>query len=433
MTTNDDTPPATKTYRVWADHVRRMFQDVDAPDPQRAHEIARDRPECWEDCFEVEDRDDYHLSDEVQDIETEEYHRVCGATQGKTRDRGAVGTSNEGTFRQCGCGGCEHQSSHSKPALLAFASVARCAFKERISTLEDERQAVLGGGGTEDDCRDLDDQIGNYRHLIEQADAATRGTGENRRNPALPCEMPQAERPSAPADSDPGFPGVPFGSARLRVVLSGGADFDDEDARLAAQHLAVMAMHPGDADGTGGGPGGIIADLEQFPDAGRYAALFAAAPRLRRASQELYDRLQDYLDVSDAQLTGQGHGALVDAMDALEAAWREADRSADDPPIDTPEDAERRIWRLRLAADRERARRKESFRRYPALHAEEKIRLALEILGDVSDDWDHNTLEHYPDGLGSFDEFLAELGMKLGSIRWSRPGRPPADPDGGAA
>ncbi len=210
----------------------------------------------------------------------------------------------------------------------------------------------------------------------------------------------------------------------LRVVLSGGADFGDEHARKAARHFAVMAMHPDEADETGTDPGGIVADVGQFPDAERYAALFAAAPRLRRASQELYDRLQEFLDVSDAQLIEQGYGTLVEAMDALEVAWREADNPADDTPVDTPEDAERRIWRLRLAADRDRARRKASFRRYSALHAEEKIRLALEILGDVSADWDHDTLEHYPDGLGSFDEFLFDLTARLCAIRWTRPGRP---------
>lgn len=328
MARNDDTPPATKTYRLWADHVRRMFQDVDAPDPQQAYNTARDRPECWQDCFEHEDRDDYHLSNEVQDTETEEYHRVRGASR-CTTSCGEIAAAGDGSPS----GGCE---------------------------------------------------------------AVPAGTVDR---------------------------------ARLRVVFSGEADFEDGHARQAAQHFAVAAMRPDDPDEIGG----IIADLEQFPDAGRYAALFAAAPGLRRASQELYDRLQEYLDVSDTQLIEQGYSTLVEAMDALEAAWHEADHPADDMPVDTPEDAERRIWCLRLAADRERARRKDSFRRYFALHAEEKIRLALEILGDVSADWDNDTLEHYPDGLGSFDEFLTELGMKLCAIRWARPGRPPADADGEAA
>lgn len=51
---------------------------------------------------------------------------------------------------------------------------------------------------------------------------------------------------------------------------------------------------------------------------------------LRKASQDLYDRLQEYLDVSDEQLIEQGHGDLVLAMDALEAAWRTADGNPPD-------------------------------------------------------------------------------------------------------
>ncbi len=46
---------------------------------------------------------------------------------------------------------------------------------------------------------------------------------------------------------------------------------------------------------------------------------------LRLASQELYDRLQEYLDVSDDELIEQGHEGLVEAMDAMEVAWHKAD------------------------------------------------------------------------------------------------------------
>ena len=48
-------------------------------------------------------------------------------------------------------------------------------------------------------------------------------------------------------------------------------------------------------------------------------------PTLRQASQELYDRLQDYLDVSDEQLKESGYDGLVAAMDRMEAAWHKAD------------------------------------------------------------------------------------------------------------
>ena len=83
------------------------------------------------------------------------------------------------------------------------------------------------------------------------------------------------------------FPGVGFEDAALRVVLSSGGDFDDEEARQASQHFAIMAMHPDDVDCTGRGPGTIIADLEQFDDAEKYADLFAAAPELLEACEYL--------------------------------------------------------------------------------------------------------------------------------------------------
>jgi len=61
------------------------------------------------------------------------------------------------------------------------------------------------------------------------------------------------------------------------------------------------------------------------PEEHAAALLLAASPDLRQASQELYDRLQEYLDVSDDELIAQGHEGLVEAMDAIEAAWRKAD------------------------------------------------------------------------------------------------------------
>jgi hypothetical protein len=61
------------------------------------------------------------------------------------------------------------------------------------------------------------------------------------------------------------------------------------------------------------------------PEQEANARPIATAPDLRQASQELYDRLQEYLDVSDDQLIEQGHEVLVEAMDAMEAAWHKAD------------------------------------------------------------------------------------------------------------
>ena len=62
----------------------------------------------------------------------------------------------------------------------------------------------------------------------------------------------------------------------------------------------------------------FVPDNREEQDA---ALLIAAAPDLRSASQELYDRLQDYITVPDSELPE----GLMKAMDALEAAWNKAD------------------------------------------------------------------------------------------------------------
>lgn len=74
--TTHDAPPATRAFCVWADHVRRVYQVVEAESPEQAYAIARDRPECFDDCFEFEDRDDFRLSTEVLDVQSDEYVSV---------------------------------------------------------------------------------------------------------------------------------------------------------------------------------------------------------------------------------------------------------------------------------------------------------------------------------------------------------------------
>jgi hypothetical protein len=70
------------------------------------------------------------------------------------------------------------------------------------------------------------------------------------------------------------------------------------------------------------------------------------------------------------------------------------------------------------ADERWAARMRERFLRYPSLRLEEKIRLAMAILYDVDDSWDHDGLVHYPDELPSFDEYLSDIGSRLYAIRW---------------
>ena len=69
--------------------------------------------------------------------------------------------------------------------------------------------------------------------------------------------------------------------------------------------------------------------------------------------------------------------------------------------------------------DTSEARRDDRMRRYETLGHAEKIRLALQILGDVCEHWDREELRHYPDELPSFDEYLCEIACKLCSIEWA--------------
>jgi hypothetical protein len=230
-----ETSPAKKTYRVWADHIRRMFQDVEAANPAEAQEIARGQPECWENCFEHEDRGDYRLSDEVQNTGTEKYHWIHDSTHCKTCGSEIVDDINDSHSRKGECGPCEHE---------------------------------------------------RYRS-------------------------------SSPAPVAP---------------PAGGAAGDPPPYRF-------------------------------YPPE-RWAAARA------------------------------------------DSRW---------------------------ASDRWAAGMRERFERYPALRGEDKIRLALDILFHVSDEWDQVPLEHYPEELGNFDEFLYSLMLKLRAIRWTQPGRTPEDSDAPAA
>jgi hypothetical protein len=72
-----------------------------------------------------------------------------------------------------------------------------------------------------------------------------------------------------------------------------------------------------------------------------------------------------------------------------------------------------------LAEVRNRAKLKWNLDQYRSLLPEKKIHLAMDILHDVGDTWDHDNLAHYPKDMPSFEEFLAEIGNKLYDIRWN--------------
>ena len=120
------------------------------------------------------------------------------------------------------------------------------------------------------------------------------------------------------------FPGVAFEDAVLRVVLSCGGEFDNEADRQAALHHAILAMHPDDVDRTDRGPGKIIADLEQFAEAERFAHLFAAAPGQNQALRRMVDAIEEMLDAEDLQITGDCGDLLLQIAQIGNRAIRKA-------------------------------------------------------------------------------------------------------------
>jgi len=72
----------------------------------------------------------------------------------------------------------------------------------------------------------------------------------------------------------------------------------------------------------------------------------------------------------------------------------------------------------RLAEVRQQAVLKRDLDRFQTMTREEKIRLAMDVLWDVNETWDNDSLEDYPEELPSFDEYLSEIGSKLYAIRW---------------
>jgi hypothetical protein len=82
MTTNR-TSPARKRFCVWADNVRRVYQHVEAESAEQAYQIAMQQPECWEPC-DLHESNGYRLSNEVQDLQTDELVDISGPTSKET-------------------------------------------------------------------------------------------------------------------------------------------------------------------------------------------------------------------------------------------------------------------------------------------------------------------------------------------------------------
>jgi hypothetical protein len=153
--TNEATSPAKRTYRVWADHVTRVYQEVEAVSPQEAHAAASTQPECWENCYEFEDRDDYRLSDDVQDMATEDYISVADIERCGTCGSEIVSTINDSNFKEGECGPCEYQRYRSQPGLLTALSLAR--------------DAIVGVKMFKDRCSDEYKRLGRLLDRIDEA------------------------------------------------------------------------------------------------------------------------------------------------------------------------------------------------------------------------------------------------------------------------
>lgn len=125
----DETSQAKKTFRVWADDVRRVFQEIEADSQQHAHRLAQERRDDWEPCDE-HDGDSYRLSGEVQNLATGEFARIDGATHCRTCGSEIVETINESCFRDGECGPCEYRRYQSQADLLAAARAGYRALRE---------------------------------------------------------------------------------------------------------------------------------------------------------------------------------------------------------------------------------------------------------------------------------------------------------------
>lgn len=111
------TSSAKRNFCVWADNVRRVYQHVKARSPKAAYAIAKGQPECWEPC-DWHDNNGFRLSNEVQDLATEEFTPIQGAKNCRNCGSEIVETINESNFRDGECGPCEYQRYRSQADLL---------------------------------------------------------------------------------------------------------------------------------------------------------------------------------------------------------------------------------------------------------------------------------------------------------------------------
>jgi hypothetical protein len=163
--TTSATPPAKKEYCVFADCIVRCYQDVSAASAEEAYRLAEDNPEGWEFCSDAGDND-YRLSNEVMDRESEEFIAVgsSAVTHCKTCGSDIVETANDCHFREGECGTCEHKRYRSQPALL-----------EHLLTLI---ETAASASGNRENGNALADALDALDRVAERAKAALAPYGE---------------------------------------------------------------------------------------------------------------------------------------------------------------------------------------------------------------------------------------------------------------
>lgn len=105
-----------------------MCQHVEAENPKQAYEIAKEI-ENWEAC-DLHENNCYRLSNEVQDLETEEFIAIGGNCHCKKCGSEIVDTINDSNFRAGECGPCEYERYQSQEDLLK-ACEAMCGMMYR--------------------------------------------------------------------------------------------------------------------------------------------------------------------------------------------------------------------------------------------------------------------------------------------------------------
>jgi hypothetical protein len=157
--------PAKRSFCVWADCVRRVYQHVEADGPVQAHEIARQHAESWEPC-DGQERIGYLLSNEVQDVATEEFTPVHGTKSCRTCGSEIVETINDSNFRDGECGPCEYHRYRTQPELLALVQALREDCSNQIQQYQGDLKEDFG------DPDDLQEQVEHWTARRNQCDSA---------------------------------------------------------------------------------------------------------------------------------------------------------------------------------------------------------------------------------------------------------------------